>query len=169
MTMITPGRFIRGMEQTPILLDALLNGVTQERALAARDGDDGWNIVEILCHLRDFEQIFFDRAQQMVNEDNPILVPHDHEALAIEKAYAKQDLNDVFETLCATRSQFVAWLKARDEADWAKTGVHPEAGPYSVLEQALQVGYHDIDHLQQIARTLGLPMGNDHIEPLTRF
>ncbi|MBN2469527.1 MAG: DinB family protein [Anaerolineae bacterium] len=157
MTMLTPGRFIRAMQKTPILLDALLNGVTQERALAARDGADGWNVVEIMCHLRDFEEIFFARARQIVEQDRPTLDPFDHEQMAKDRDYAGQDLNAAFETYQATRQEFLAWLKARAEADWQRVGAHPEAGEYTLLEQALQVPLHDLDHLEQIARVLGLP------------
>ncbi len=165
MTMLTPGRFIRGMKKTPVLLDALLSGVTQERARAARDGAEGWNVVEIVCHLRDFDEIFFARARQIVEQDRPTLEPFDHEQMAKDRDYAAQDLNAAFEAYQATRQEFLAWLKARDEADWQRTGVHPEAGEYTLLEQALQVPLHDLDHLEQIARALGLPEGGA-IDPL---
>ncbi|NPV68142.1 MAG: DinB family protein [Anaerolineae bacterium] len=157
MSMLTPGRFIRGMKKTPALLSALLNGVTQERALAARDGDDGWNVVEIVCHLRDFEEIFFMRARRIVEEDRPVLEPFDHERMAIERRYSQEDLRAAFEAYAARRAAFLDWLKARNEADWQRVGVHPEVGEYTLLEQAMQVPLHDVDHLEQIARVLGLP------------
>ena len=157
MTMLTPGRFIKALKRTPVLLDSLLCGVTQERASAARDGADGWNVIEIVCHLRDFEAIFFERAQRLVAEDRPVLPPYDHEALARERDYAAQSLDEAFAGFIANREAFIAWLKARSEADWTRTGIHPEQGEYSVLEQALQAACHDIDHLEQIARCLELP------------
>jgi hypothetical protein len=157
MTMLTPGRFIRALKRTPVLLDSLLCGVTQERASAARDGADGWNVVEIVCHLRDFEAIFFERAQRLVAEDHPVLPPFDHEVLARERDYAAQNLDEAFAAFVANREAFIEWLKARSEADWARTGIHPEYAEYSVLEQALQAVCHDIDHMEQIARVLELP------------
>jgi len=157
MTMLTPGRFIRTMKKTPVLLDSLLNGVTQERALAARDGDDGWNVVEIVCHLRDFEEVFFLRARRIVEEDRPVLEPFDHERMAIERRYSQEDLSAAYDAYVQQREAFLEWLKARDEADWQRVGVHPEAGEYTLLEQAMQAPLHDVDHLEQIARVLGLP------------
>ena len=82
--------------------------------------------------------------------------------LAVERDYARQDLNTVFESLVANRKAFVAWLQKRSEAEWLRTGVHPEAGEYSLLEQAIQVPLHDLDHLEQIARVLGLPYGESY-------
>ena len=38
------------------VFDALLHDCTQERARAARGGDEGWSVVEIICHLRDNEE-----------------------------------------------------------------------------------------------------------------
>ncbi|GEM_PF-193705 len=157
MTMMNPERFIRAMQQTPVLLDALLCGVTQERAAAAVDGPDGWNVIEIVCHLRDFEEIFFERARRIVAEDHPELPYYDHEVLAVERSYASQDLSAAFEAYRETRRQFVAWLQVRQPDEWARMGVHPEAGDYTLLEQAMQVSLHDVNHLEQIARVLGLP------------
>jgi hypothetical protein len=156
MTMLTPGRFIRALKRTPVLLDSLLCGVTQERASAARDGADGWNVIEIVCHLRDFEAVFFERAQRIVAEDRPTLPPVDHEALARERDYAAQHLDEAFAAFIANREAFIEWLKARDEADWARVGIHPEYDEYTVLEQALQAVCHDITHMEQIARILEL-------------
>jgi hypothetical protein len=167
MTMLTPPRFVRGMQKTPVLLDALLNGITQERALAARDGEDGWNVVEVVCHLRDFEAIFFARAQQIVNEDRPTLTPYDHEAMALERNYAGEDLNSAYETYVQARQAFLVWIAERADSDWTRTGVHPEVGEYSLLEQVIQIPLHDLDHLEQIARILGLPYGSG-IEPLAQ-
>lgn len=169
MTMLTPGRFIAALKRTPILLDSVLCGVTQERALAARDGDDGWNVVEILCHLRDYEEIFFARAKRIVAEDNPALEYFDHEVLAKERAYSSQDLDTVYRSLLATRQEFIAWLEARDETDWDRPGVHPESGDYTLLQQAMQVPLHDVDHIEQMARVLGLPCGDAIIEPLAKL
>ncbi len=166
MTMLTPNRFMQSIRKTPVLLDAVLCGVTQERALLARDGDDGWNAVEIVCHLRDFEEIFFERARRIVEEDRPVLKPYDHLALVTEREYSKQDLGEVYEALNKTRQSFIAWLETLDEAAWARTGVHPEAGDYTLLEQVVQVVTHDLDHLEQLARVLGLPCSGTEGGPL---
>lgn len=161
MTMLTPGRFISSMRRSAAVLDAVLDGVTQERAAVARDGEDGWNVIEILCHLRDFDEIFFNRAKQIVAEDVPVLVWWDHEALALERDYASQDLNEVFEVLLKSRREFVAWLKERTDDEWQRKGIHPESGEYTLLEQAMQVSLHDLNHLEQLVRVLGMTAPSD--------
>ncbi len=157
MTMLTPERFIRSLKRTPVLLDTVLCGVTQERAAVATDGPAGWSVIHIMCHLRDYEEIFFNRAKQILAEDRPELEPFDHLKLVEERDYANQDLNVAYEQFLEARLAFVAWLEERADADWARTGVHPEYGEYTLLEQAMQVPLHDLDHLEQIARCLSLP------------
>lgn len=157
MTMMTPERFIRSLRRTPVLLDTVLCGVTQERAAVATDGPDGWSVIHIVCHLRDFEEIFFERARRIAAEDRPELALVDHLQLAEERDYAGQDLNAAYEQYLETREAFVAWLEDRADDEWARVGLHPERGEYTLLEQAMQVPLHDLDHLEQIARCLSLP------------
>ena len=35
--------------------------------------DGGWGVVDNLCHLRDWQQVFLERAQLIVSEDDPVL------------------------------------------------------------------------------------------------
>lgn len=161
MTFYTPDRLIGGMKRTPIVLRGLLSGVSQERAQAAMDGPDGWNVVEIVCHLRDFEGFFRGRAELMLNEDVPQLPAYDHLAIARERDYAHQDLRDALGVLAAERRRFIELLEGLDPDQWQREGVHPEAGPMRVIDSAFQVVLHDTDHMQQIARCLGLATVDD--------
>jgi len=86
-----------------------------------------------------------------------VLEPFDHERMAIERRYSQEVLSAAYDAYVQQREAFLEWLKARDEADWQRVGVHPEAGEYTLLEQAMQAPLHDVDHLEQIARVLGLP------------
>jgi hypothetical protein len=59
------------------ILGMTISDVSQEQAQELKDGPDGWSILEIMCHVRDFQEIFMTRATRMLNEDMPILVPVD--------------------------------------------------------------------------------------------
>ena len=152
MTVLSPARFISTMQKNAQLYAALLQNVSQQKAAETWDGD--WNMIAVLCHVRDFDHIFMERAQQMQREDNPTLVPVDHEALAEEKDYNAQELQHVLDDFITHRQDFVTWFQSLDESDWEKHGIHPEHGSYSIFEQAVQVATHDIDHLEQLARML---------------
>lgn len=154
MSMMTPGRFIRSLKKSPIILDAILRDVSQAQAEQLRDSPEGWNIVEVVCHLRDFEEFFFHRARLMLEQTNPELPAYDHEAIAIERAYAHQNLATALRQFKETRQQHVEWLKALQEADWQRPGRHPENGDITIIEQAMQVALHTVDHIEQIVHIL---------------
>jgi hypothetical protein len=156
VTYVTPDRFITNARQTPVILHGLLHGVTQERAMAATDGPDGWSVVEVVCHLRDFEGFFRHRVELMLTHDNPELPAYDQEALAIERDYQHQELRDALAVLLEERREFIALLESLTPEQFARTGIHPENGQITVLDAAVQLTHHDITHLDQITRCLDL-------------
>ena len=156
MTLMSKERFLRCLKKTPIILEAILKDVSPEQVRELRDGDDGWNVVEVMCHLRDFENIFFRRAQQIVDENRPNIIPVDHEALAAAGDYAIQDLKTVFGQYVETRRRFIGWLEGLADDEWHRVGIHPESGEITVMEIAMQVTTHDVDHTEQIVRILEL-------------
>jgi uncharacterized damage-inducible protein DinB len=155
MTMMTPDRLIKALGYTPVILQGLLQSVDQDWAEEATDGADGWSVIEVVCHLRDFEQIFFDRAQQTLAEDEPVLTPRDHEAMVREGDYQHQELCEALTDLRETRRAFLQWMEALTPMQWQRQALHPENGPMTILDMALQTTLHDVTHLDQISRALG--------------
>lgn len=152
---------ISNLRKSYQILELVLDGVTQEQAETIRDGEDGWTILEIICHVRDYQDIFMDRAQRMLNEDNPTLIPYDadaREAMIVEREYANQNLLDVFNEYVATRHKFIEWLQSLDDADLDRIGTHPMTGTISVATPIYHTTLHDADHTEQIARILGRKM-----------
>jgi hypothetical protein len=156
MPTVTPERFSRAMKKNPIILKSILRGVTHQEAQQARDeGPGGWNVIEVLCHLRDFDIIFMERARSMVEQNRPGITPVDHLEMVIEKKYAEQQFETVLGEYLAHRAEFNAWIATLLESDWGRVGIHPESGDITVLEQIVQASDHDTNHYEQIARILG--------------
>lgn len=152
---------ISNLRKSYQILGLMLDGVTQEQSQTLRDGDDGWTILEIMCHVRDYQEIFMGRAQQMLNEDNPTLTPYDavaREAMITEREYAKQNLREVFTDYVATRYTFIALLESLNDADLDRIGTHPMTGTIAVATPIYHTTLHDADHTEQIARVLGRTM-----------
>lgn len=152
MTIFTPTRFIKALHKNQQLINHILADVPQETAASAWDGD--WNVIAVLCHLRDFDQIFYERVNLMNDTDNPILTPRDHEQLAQAGDYNNQNLAEVLAQFNTQRTRFIEWFEALPADRFARSGFHPENGQITVLEQSAQMTMHDIDHLEQIVRAL---------------
>ena len=145
---------VKLMQLTCTTLGNIISGVSQEAASSYRDGPDGWTVLEVLGHLRDFDGFFRHRAEMMLARDYPHLPAYDHEALAIERAYNQQDLMQVYAEFSASRQQSIEFFKGLSTDQWARTGVHPEHGHFTVTHAAMQVGIHDAMHIEQITRIL---------------
>jgi hypothetical protein len=118
------------------------------------DGPDGWTITEVLGHLRDFDGYFRGRAQLILEQENPALPAYDHEALAIAFRYNEQDFRTVYAELLASREQTRALFAALSDEQWARAGVHPEYGHFTLTNAVMQVGLHDAIHIEQIGKIL---------------
>ena len=145
------------MERTCATLGHVLARVDQATATTLRDRNDGpkgWTVLEVVCHLRDFDGIFRRRAQMMLAETHPALPAYDHEQMAIDQAYNRQDLRQVYADFARSREETIAFFRGLDADQWERTGEHPERGFFTMTDAVIQVGTHDITHLEQITRIL---------------
>ena len=147
-------RHIHLIETTLEIMDNILKNVSQERATTLRDGEDGWTVLEVVCHLRDFDRIFHERAVMIVSQEYPQLPAYDHEAMAIENNYNSQNLKVVYNELAESRERFVGFFEDLTEDQWERAGVHPERGHFTLLDAIMQVTTHDTNHIEQMTRIL---------------
>ncbi len=156
MSVITPERYILLISKTPVILQALIGSITQEQALQLTDGPGGWSVVETLCHIRDFGDVSLERARLILAEDAPPLANLDPKERASERDYGNQNLAAEFAAYVAARKTLVALVKDVSEEQWTRYGIHPNFGPITLLELLVFIASHDVDHIEQIARTLEL-------------
>ncbi|MEL7235902.1 MAG: DinB family protein [Chloroflexota bacterium] len=123
-------------------------------ATTARDGGDGWTITEVMGHLRDFEDIFMERARLTATEDMPPLRFPDPDALAQENNYNADKLADVYTAWAEKRRAFLAYLETLTDEQWSRPGAHPKRGPFTLNDQLLLAVWHDNLHLEQIVKIL---------------
>ncbi len=147
-------RNISQMQKTCLILEHVLKNLSEDQAHDLNDGPEGWSIIEIVCHLRDFDEIFYNRAQMMLTQDHPQLPAYDHEAMAIEKNYQAEELAYVYYDLKASRERFVEFFENLTDEQWERTGVHPERDSFTMTDAVMQVGLHDLTHIEQITRIL---------------
>jgi hypothetical protein len=137
----------------PEELGRALDGQPPE-ALVRPASDGGWGVIENLCHLRDWEEIFLERARAIVAHDRPHLPAYDDELWAIERDYRGQDPGETFEHFRELRERLVAFLAELPEAAWARTGDHAVLGEVSLRWLTNHMCDHDEEHLTQIREAL---------------
>ena len=133
-----------------------------ERAIVGRPAetlvrpasDGGWAVIDNLCHLRDWEEVFLARARALVEQDRPSLPAYDDELWAIERDYRGQDPARVVQRFRALRADLVALLRGADRAAWSRVGVHDVHGEVTLRWIAEQANRHGDEHLGQIRETL---------------
>lgn len=156
MSVITPERYIRLISKTPVILQALIGNVSQQQATQLTDGPGGWSVVETICHIRDFGDVCLERARLILSEDGPQLANLNPTDRAVERDYANQNLADEFAAYVAARQALVTLLQDVTGEQWARYGVHANFGQITLLNLLVFIVGHDVDHIEQIARTLKL-------------
>ncbi len=150
-------RHLRFMQQTLDILTHLLAPVSQETATTlrdAQDGDKGWTVLEVLFHLRDFDNIFRMRAKIMRYQEYPTLPAYDHHLITKQGDYNHKILIQVLEDLRLSRRRTISFFDELTDELWQRAGIHPERGHFTMVDAALQVGTHDVIHIEQITRIL---------------
>lgn len=147
------GELVASYEATPVILRALLAGVSVDEA--GRWPDPGsWALVEVVAHLADAETRAHERVNRMLREHDPDLPAYDEAALAGEQRYLDRSLPDALRNFEQERAAQVTTLRALDEEQWRRTGQHVEAGAISIETYTAHMVAHDLIHLAQIARLL---------------
>ena len=145
---------LEALKATPETLTGLLAGVSEAQARSAKGGDENWSVVEVVCHLRDAEEISLQRTEAMRDQDNPLIIGYDQEALARERNYREADLRSALAGFISFRQRHVDALSALTAEQWERSGQHNEIGHITIFAYALHKASHDAIHCAQIARQL---------------
>lgn len=148
-------RHVALMQRNMKTIDHIIRATPPTHLTTWRDGGaGGWTALEVLCHLRDFNAIFHERARSVIEQDNPKFVPRNHLQMVIDGRYNEQDPIAVVEDMAAERARLVEFYANLSLEQLARTGIHAEYGLLTLFDLMQQVGHHDADHLEQITRIL---------------
>lgn len=127
-----------------------LEGAT-DKELDARPAPGKWTAREIVHHLADSEMTSAIRLRQLVAEENATIRAYDEKQFATRLHYNRPFENSLL-AFQAARLSTGDLLDAMTDADFAKTGTHPEHGSYGV-ERWLEIyAEHAHKHADQIRR-----------------
>lgn len=132
------------------VVDAL-DGITPGE-LDWRPAPGEWSAREVVHHLADSETIAGVRLRRLLTEEKPAIAGYDEAAYARRLRYADRPLEPALQAFAAARATTAQLLDLMAEADWQRTGVHSESGPYSAARWLEIYAAHAHDHAGQIRR-----------------
>lgn len=111
--------------------------------------DGGFGLVEILPHMRDWEEILGERVGRILEEDTPSLDEYDDSLWAIEHAYREQDPRAALREFSARRADLVARLEGLQPEEWNRVGVLAKHGRVTLHWLLDRFCDHDAKHVVQ--------------------
>jgi len=164
---------LKRLQQTPGELERAIAGKT-DAELSRRPDAHSWAAKEIVCHLRDVEELFQIRFHTVVALDEPrILVlgasvadlapwrigglighPLDPARWAEERQYLRNDTREALAAFGRRRIEVLTLLQSLSPAEWQRGGIHLSQGRLTLADWVARLAAHDDNHVDQLRRAL---------------
>jgi hypothetical protein len=144
---------LKRLERTADELAAATRGQT-DAALSKRPDAKSWAAKEVVCHLRDAEELFMLRFETIMAAHDPRLVGLDPDRWAAERQYLKNDTAEALAAFRTRRDETLAFFRKVGADQWTRGGIHPVRGKLTLDDFATLMAWHDDNHLDQLKRAL---------------
>ena len=127
-----------------------------EAVLARRPDAKNWAAKECVCHLRDTEEMFMARFNQIMAMDNPKLSfdPATPDRWAAERQYLRHDVQEALAHFRKRRAESLAFLETLTPEQWKRGATHATRGLMTIDAFVTLIAWHDDNHLDQLRRAL---------------
>ena len=123
--------------------------------LSRRPDAKNWAAKEIVCHLRDAEEAFNGRFDQILAMDvDPQLPGANPDRIAEERQYLRNEATEAVAAFRQRRQETLEVFGKLTAAQWDKGGLHPVRGRITLDGFLSLMAWHDDNHLDQIKRAL---------------
>ena len=144
---------LRRLTRTAEELTAAIRGQS-DATLSRRPDARNWAAKEVICHLRDTEELFMLRFQTIMATDEPRVVVIDPDRWAQDRQYLRNDSAEAAAAFRKRREESVAFLRKLDAEQWSRGAIHPERGRFTIDDLTSLMAAHDDNHLDQLKRAL---------------
>lgn len=161
------------LARTPDDLAGTIAGRSEE-ALGRRPAPAAWSPREIVCHLRDVEELFQVRFHTILGATEPEIFvlgaaadrlapwgvgpgvrhPLDPEQWAEDRQYGRQDTGLALAALRRRRADVLALLSPLPPGAWERGGIHLGRGRLTLGDWVASLAAHDDNHLDQLRRAV---------------
>lgn len=145
---------VNQLENNIRTVEAIISIVDPQTLTTYRDGGSGWTALEVLCHLRDYEQVFIERYRTAVEQVDGMLPDSTPDKLAAANHYNEQNPAEVIAEWKRRRPLSIAYLRERADSDWERAAIHPVRGKLTLAELLTLETWHDTNHMEQMTRIL---------------
>jgi uncharacterized damage-inducible protein DinB len=137
--------------------DELAGAITSQSdaVLSRRPDAKNWAAKEVVCHLRDAEEAFGGRFEQILAMDvDPKLGGANADRIADERQYLRNDTAEALAAFRQRRRETLEVFGKLTAAQWDKGGIHPVRGRITLDGFLTLMAWHDDNHLDQLRRAL---------------
>ena len=126
-------------------LDAAIGDLpASQRRTAVAPGR--WSVLQVVCHIADFELVYADRMKRVIAEDRPTMFGGDPDLFAASLAYDQRDLEEELQVIAAVRRQMTRLLRTLAAAAFERVGIHSHDGPLTLATLLNRIAGHIPHH-----------------------
>ena len=140
--------YLLALRHTPTTLERILDDVPAER-YGDRVAEDRFTLLEMVCHLADFEDVVLDRMRAAKKTDGVAVADWDEGAEAEAKKYGTRDLHKELEVFASRRRDTITFLEEISDEEAARAFTKEGLGRVTIREYLAVVSGHDLYHFEQ--------------------
>jgi hypothetical protein len=128
-----------------------------EAVLTRRPDGKNWAANEVICHLRDIEEVYFVRSHTILINDDPKLYADPISAadrFAEDRQYLRNDAGQALAAFRRRREESLALLRSLTQEQLQRGCLHPTRGRVTIDAFVTMLAWHDDNHLDQLRRAL---------------
>jgi len=142
---------------TPAALRAMLSRLPE--ATVSAPGAEGWSPKDVVAHLASIQRpAVIERIGALLSGGVAAVPNVDEDAALAQSGLRGRPLEDALEAFAELRAEAMTLLRSIEPAQLGLRGKHSVAGEISVADVIHHLAYHDLLHVEQIARLLCVPI-----------
>lgn len=145
-TVLTSSELIAAFEDGAVALQAAVEGMPAEQ-LKSRVSPGKWSVLEVVCHIADFEIVNAERIRRVLAEDEPTLFNGEPDNFERALAYNSRDVTEELSLISAIRGQTARILRMIPMDAWQRRGIHSIDGPTTLRQLIERVTKHVPHHI----------------------
>lgn len=150
-------RTLTMLAATPEAIAGLARGCDDQQLLRA-PAPGAWSARDIVAHLRACAEVWGRSLVRMIEEDHPTLRYVSPRSWIRKTDFLAQSFRDSLRDFSRARTALLEKLRALDESGWSRRATFTGTTlgrDATVFDYAKRMADHEVQHLDQLRRTLG--------------